>query len=84
MSIKDYTWEELSKEFKHREKIRNNKPKVLETIDFSCVQEEIEEELQNMVEHDGESSSGMQEWLYEACFEVVYGEKIWDYINSLD
>ena len=83
-SLDDYTDSALKWELERRRIIREEKPNVLDLIDWGSIQRMVMKEFDFILENNGEGSTDFKHYLYEDCFETVYGTKVWDYINNLD
>jgi hypothetical protein len=80
MNINDHTEEELKAELAKREK-EKSKPKPIENIDFSNIKNMAIEEIDHIIKH-GENSKDIQQYMYEAVMNTVYGQDIFKFINK--
>lgn len=81
--ISKLSTEELEAELEKRkqEEALNSIPKPLKDINIDAIKNIAREELEYVTKY-GESSKDIEHWMYETVMTSVYGDNIFNYINS--
>ena len=81
--ISKLSTEELEAELERRkqEAELNSMPKPLEDINIDAIKKIAQEELEYITKN-GVNSKDIEHWMYETVMISVYGDDIFDYLNS--
>lgn len=87
--LKNFSDNELQKELERRKDLKGIKPLTTDSIqaiglNYGEIRSLIRacENYINGIAADGYADEDGQQWIYEAALEVVYGDKIWEWINE--
>lgn len=82
MSLDEFTDNELQMELDRRKNMRENLPLELKKPDYSALHKSVVAYLEALAEN-GLEDNDTEHYIFETAVEAVYGEGVWDFVNSI-